>query len=252
VRAIPTPAYLRIADELRRQILDGTLAPGSRLPTIAELSGRYGVSDRTAYEATKVLLNEGLTVSRPGTATVVRDRPAVRRMTRSWYVDPVGGSPWQADMAAQGRTGAWRSRSEPVPARPALAERLRIAAGERVMRTEYTFLADGDPTYLSTSWEPLAITGGTAVMLPEDGPYAGRGVAERMDAIGHAYTHATEEISPRTLTGPEAERLHLRAGTPALLIERTYWEGELPLETADIVIPPSLRPVYQIPRGPGA
>lgn len=253
MRPIPTtPAYLRIADELRRQILDGTLPPGSRLPTLAEISGRFEVSERTAYEATKTLRNEGLTVSKPGAPTIVRERPAVRRMSRSWYVEAPEGSPWKADMAAQGRAGAWQSRSEPVPAPPAVAERLRIAQGERVMRTRYTFTADAAPTYLSTSWETLALTAGTPIMLPEDGPMAGRGVADRMDSIGHRYTHVTEELSPRALTAAEAEALHLRAGVPALLLERTYFEGELPLETADIVIPSSLRPVYLIPRAPQA
>jgi DNA-binding GntR family transcriptional regulator len=250
VRAIPdTPAYQRIADDLRRQILDGELVPGSNLPSLAELAQHYQVSDRTAYEATRVLMREGLIHSRPGAPTLVRERPAAVRMVRSWYRDAPAGSPWHADMAAQGRTGTWEAHSQPVPAPPSIAERLRIAAGERTMRTQYVFLADGQPTYLSTSWEPLAITLGTDIMLPEQGPHAGIGVANRMALIGHAPDQAVEELVPRTLTGPEAARLGLRAGIPVILIERTYWHDDLPLETADIVIPPPYRPRYEIPVG---
>lgn len=36
------------------------------------------------------------------------------------------------------------------------------------MRTRYTFLADGEPVILSTSWESLALTEGTPIMFPEE------------------------------------------------------------------------------------
>lgn len=248
MRPIPdTPAYQRIADELRRQILDGELAPGAQLPSLAELAQHFQVSDRTAYEATRVLMGEGLIHSRPGAPTLVRERPASVRMVRSWYRESPKGSPWHADMAAQGRTGTWEAHSERVPAPPAIAERLHIEPGDRTMRTHYVFLADDQPTFLSTSWEPLALTHGTDIMLPEQGPHAGIGVADRMALIGHKPDMAVEELVPRTLTGPEAASLGLRAGIPIIVIERTYWQGELPLETADIVIPPPYRPRYEIP-----
>jgi GntR family transcriptional regulator len=115
------------------------------------------------------------------------------------------------------------------------------------MRTHYVFLADGQPTFLSTSWEPLALTHGTDIMLPEQGPHAGIGVADRMARIGHQPDMAVEELVPRTLTGPEAASLGLRPGIPVIVIERTYLHGELPVETADIVIPPPYRPRYEIP-----
>jgi DNA-binding GntR family transcriptional regulator len=250
VRPIPdSPVYQRIADELRRQILDGELAPGEQLPSLAELAQRFQVSDRTAYEATRVLMGEGLIHSRPGAPTLVRERPASVRLVRSWYRESPKGSPWHADMAAEGRTGTWEAHSERVPAPSAIAERLHIDPGDSTMRTHYVFLADGQPTFLSTSWEPLALTHGTDIMLPEQGPHAGIGVAERMALIGHQPDLAVEELVPRTLTGPEAASLGLRAGIPIIVVERTYWQGELPLETADIVIPPPFRPRYEIPIG---
>lgn len=251
VRPIATAAYLRIADELRRAILDGTLPPGSPFPTRAEIEHAYHVSSRTAVEATRILLDEGLITSKPGTRSTVRERPTAIRMVRSWYRDAPGGSPWRADMAAQGRIGDWASESTPVGAPPAIAERLRIAAGDRVMRTDYVFTADGEPTYLSTSYEPMALTAGTEMLLPESGPHAGKGVAERMAAIGRAPTLVVEEIVPRTLTGPEAAKLGLRTGIAIVVIERTYWCGDEPVETADIVVPPPYRPRYEIPIGDG-
>jgi hypothetical protein len=50
---------------------------------------------------------------------------------------------------------------------------------------------------LSVSWEPLELTSGTPVMLPEEGPHAGRGVVERMAVIGQQITSAEEVVSAR-------------------------------------------------------
>lgn len=247
MRTIATPAYQSIADDLREQIIDGRLAPGQRLPTQAELCERYDVASATAAKAVDIVLREGLATSKPGAGVFVRPRPAVTRMVRSWYQRPGTGSPWRAEMAATGRVGDWESSSEVVDAPPAVAERLRIETGARVMMTRYTFLLDGEPTYLSTSWEPMAITEGTPVMLPEAGPYAGAGVRDRMIAIGHRPTYCSEEVLPRTLTATEAEKLRLHAGIASLVVQRTYFEGETPLETADIVLPPHYRAVYEIP-----
>jgi GntR family transcriptional regulator len=154
-------------------------------------------------------------------------------------------------MAAQGRTGSWTAQSATTTASPAIAKRLGIEPGAEVMRTAYVMTADGEPAYLSTSWEPTAITGGTPVMLPEAGPYAGTGVQDRMAAIGHAPTRSTEDPAIYYLTTDDAARLGKRAGLPCLLIRRTYYEGDRPLETADIVLPPDIQASYEIPIGNG-
>lgn len=242
------PAYQRIADELRRAIIEGTLAPGSRLPSVPELARTHDVSPRTAYEATKILLTEGLTISKPGSGSIVRQRPAIVRLVRSMYEGNAGkGSPWRAAMAAAGREGSWQCHSQEVHAPPAVAERLRIEAGDRTMRTEYVYLADGEPAYLATSWEPMALTLGTPILLPEDGPHAGKGVADRMAVIGHRPTRWLEELEPRPLTIAEGDLLGLHAGISILVTHRTYYDGDLPVETADIVMPPHYRPVYEGP-----
>ena len=250
MRPIATPKYESIADELREQIIGGALAPGAKLPALSEMKAIHGISDRTAFQAMQILLGDGLVESKPGSGYYVRERPIARRMVRSWYRDSAGqGSPWRADAAAQGIDGSWTSQSKSVTAPPAIAERLRLEPGSRVMRTEYLFTADGAPAYLSTSWEPMALTAGTEILLPEDGEHAGKGVADRFATIGITVTEAREELVPRTLTIGEAQTLRLRPGTPVLLIERTYYAGQKPVETADIVLPPHYRPVYQIPVG---
>lgn len=231
------PAYQRIADELRARIVSGDLPAGSRLPSRRELMETYGVSDTVAIEAVRILVAEGLAEARSGSGTYVRTRPQLRRLTRSWYREARDGSPFRADMAAQQRSGGWRSSSETTEAPPVIAERLAVEPGAPVMRTGYMFTADDEPVMLSTSWEPLELTGGTAIVLPEDGPYAGRGVVERMQAIGISVAVATEIVTARPASGAEAAELGIAAGSIVMVIARTYTTDERPVETADIVVP---------------
>lgn len=248
MRPIAASRYEQIADDLRKAIIDESLAPGTRLPSVRELAATHQVSTRTIVEAERLLLSEGLLTSHQRGATFVRERPAIVRMVRQMYQERAGqGSPWRAEMAAQGRIGDWVSHSQETAAPPAVAERLGIPAGARTMRTQYVFRADGKPVYLSTSWEPLALTLGTDIMLPEAGPHAGKGVEDRMAIIGHQPTRSEEENEARPLTSDEAELLGLHPGIAIIVTHRIYFEGDRPLETADIVLPPHYRPVYQIP-----
>lgn len=229
--------YLKVVDDLRRQIIDGTLAPGDRLPARAQLAEQHHVSENVVRRAVDILMSEGLILTRPGARPTVRERPAVQRLVRSWYREQRGGSPFRADMQAQGRTADWGTRSATGTPPPAIAERLRITTDDGVMRTDYVFTADDQPVMLSTSYEPLDITQGTPVMLPERGPLAGRGVAERMASIEQRVTMATEIVTARPVMQDEAEQLQASAGTIVMVIGRTYWTSDRPVETADIVIP---------------
>ncbi len=104
---------------------------------------------------------------------------------------------------------------------------------------------------MSTSWEPYSITEGTIVVLPEGGPYAGRGVIERMAAIGVVITHAVEQPEPRRATAAEADLLGIQKSALVTHIRRTYIsEDGRPVETADIVVPDAYcEIVYEVPIG---
>jgi DNA-binding LacI/PurR family transcriptional regulator len=63
-----------IAQELRRQITDGTYLSGARLPTRAELTLRYDVSNLTVQRALDRLTNDGFAVPRGRAGTFVAER----------------------------------------------------------------------------------------------------------------------------------------------------------------------------------
>ncbi len=244
--SLDIPLYLQVAEELRRRILDGALPAGSRIPSRVEIAQRYGVSEQVARHAVDVLTLEGFVDKRPGSGSYVRPKSTTRRLSRGRYLRQ--GSPFVHDMEAHGREPSWEASSERTIAPITIAERLGITPGDRVMRTRYRYFADAEPVQLAISWEPLTITGGTPVVLPEEGPYAGHGVIERMDAIGVHITHVAEEISARLPRRTEAEALATPSGISMLLIQRTHYVDELPVETADITIPSDrYRVSYVIP-----
>ncbi|MFF5154960.1 GntR family transcriptional regulator [Streptomyces sp. NPDC000348] len=242
------PAYLRVAGDLRKKIVDGRLPPHTRLPSQARIREEYGVSDTVALEARKVLMAEGLVEGRSGSGTYVRERPVPRRVARSGFRPERGATPFRQEQADAGVRGTWESSSEQTEACGAVAERLGIEPGDRVMRTTYLFREAGEPMMLSTSWEPLALTGRTPVMLPEEGPLGGMGVVERMRAIDVIVDNVTEEVGARPGL---AEELVLLGGVPGhvvLVIQRTYFASGRPVETADVVIPADrYRAAYHLP-----
>nr|WP_203635139.1 GntR family transcriptional regulator [Streptomyces sp. SID10815] len=239
---------MRVAGDLRKKIVDGQLPPHTRLPSQARIREEYGVSDTVALEARKVLMAEGLVEGRSGSGTYVRERPVPRRVARSGFRPAGGATPFRQEQAAVEARGTWESRSAQTEAGGVIAERLGIKPGDRVMRTKYVYRDAGEAMMLSTSWEPLALTGRTPVMLPEEGPLGGMGVVERMRAIDVVVDNVTEEVGARPGL---AEELHTLGGVPGhvvVVVQRTFYASGRAVETADVVIPADrYRVAYHLP-----
>ncbi|MEV2210816.1 GntR family transcriptional regulator [Streptomyces sp. NPDC050997] len=231
--------YLEVADSLRARILGGEWEVGFRLPSRAQLAEEYGVGRNVTQRAMDRLIIEGLLEGRAGSGTYVRKPRERMRMVRSRHRERRGGSPFRADMKERGQAGTWESHSQArVPAPESIAERLAIKPGDLCVTTRYEFLADGRPVQLSESWEPMAITDGTPVVLPEMGPLAGTGVVERMHSIGVQVETAVEVPRPARATQAQANLLGISVGDLVIEIERTYYDTDgRPVETADIVVP---------------
>jgi GntR family transcriptional repressor for pyruvate dehydrogenase complex len=82
------PAYRQVADELRTQIMRGSLAPGARLPAESELTGMFGVSRSTVREALRVLASQHLIDTRRG----VQGGSFVAAPDPARLVEDVGGA----------------------------------------------------------------------------------------------------------------------------------------------------------------
>ncbi|WP_371479410.1 GntR family transcriptional regulator [Kitasatospora sp. NBC_00315] len=244
------PPYQQISDDLRRRVTEGEWGPGERLPSRAQLALAYGVGANVLQRAQERLITEGLLEGRAGSGTYVRTPTERSRMVRTRHGERRGDSPFRADLRERGRTGSWESNSYVrTPAPEHVAARLGIAPGELTVRTCYEFLVDGRPAQLAESWEPMAVTGGTPVLMPEFGPLAGRGVVERMASIGVVVDFAVEVPRPGRATADQANLLGISTGDLVTLVERTYFDPDgRAVETADIVIPDTLWEIaYEFP-----
>ncbi|MER6946535.1 GntR family transcriptional regulator [Nonomuraea sp. NPDC000554] len=65
--------YLQIADDLRKQIRGGSLAPGSPLPSTTRLAEQYDASLSVVKMAVGILRNEGLVIGQQGKGVFVSD-----------------------------------------------------------------------------------------------------------------------------------------------------------------------------------
>ncbi|MEV8604716.1 GntR family transcriptional regulator [Streptomyces griseoviridis] len=263
-RLVRVAAYRRVAEDIRRRIESGEFPPGALLPSRAALATEYAVGANVAAAAVRLLVSEGLARGRTGRGVFVRERTSASTMARSWTHERLQGRlavhpdlrrtgpPAPGD---DGGPGAGSERGVPSSrtegADPDIARRLRVPPGEPVIRSEYQLSNDGLPAMICVSWEPLEITGGTPVSLPGAGPLAGGSVVARMSYIGIRVTRSTETVTARLATPDEAAALDLGRGAAVAAIERTYWAGERPLETADLVVPGDrFHLAYEIPAEP--
>lgn len=258
------PAYLRVLEDLRTRIRDGGLVPGARVPSRNAIIAHYGVGETAAKHALQVLAAEGLIEARAGSGSYVRKAPSARYLEHDRLHfpgspfgidetgDPASGAPVAGPCAA--RLVAWEHRTEYMLPPAQIARRLRQPATSTVTVTRYLMTADGQPVQLATSYEPAALTEGTPVALPEQGPFAGRGVIERMRSIGIDVDEVVEEVCVRTSLLAEAAALAIPAGSAVAVVERVHRSGGQPVETADIVIAARtyrLRYRFAVPGQPG-
>jgi DNA-binding GntR family transcriptional regulator len=75
-RDAPLPLSQQLAGLLRAQIESGERAPGSRLPTIMQLSQEHGVATATVVKALRILKREGLVIGSSGRSLLRQGRAA--------------------------------------------------------------------------------------------------------------------------------------------------------------------------------
>jgi GntR family transcriptional regulator len=233
----PQPRYVEIANDLRAAIERGEYQEGDQLPGENAIIRDYGVARATAREALAVLRHEGLAVARMGAGVFVTSRKRlVRDSTNRYLRSAVSTSQFKTDTTNAQQRAAWEYESTPTTATPRVAKLLGIEPGDPVMETDYRFMSDAQPIQLSRSWEPLAITGGTPIEQPEEGPVTG--VIARMDSIGQHIDRVVEKVTARAAKPDEISRLALpQRNAYVMTIERTFYVGERAVEACDIVFP---------------
>jgi GntR family transcriptional regulator len=164
------PLYRQIAEDLRKQIESGELAPGSQLPTELELREHYGNASRnTVRDAIKWLTTRRLVVTQPGRGTFVVET------TKPFIVplNPAEIAPVESDgfMETARQQGAVPFVSPPrveiQKAREEVPKALGIDDGASVVIRHQERFIDGRPSSLQTSYYPMEFVHAGATRLLE-------------------------------------------------------------------------------------
>ena len=216
------PRYLWLAEQLREPILNGEITPGTRLPSRTRLARSYRVSEQISRTALRLLVTEGLVEARPGSGYFVRTVPETFRLSRT---DATSGS-------GLGQLSRERVSTEQERCTAPLSTRLRLRDGDPVYRTTSRGLSSDRPVTLHRSWEPAILTAGT-LRTPFDATETG--TLERLGAAAFPVDRVVEEVGVRALRDSEAVLLDSAPGVPVLVVERTHYCGDRPVETSDLI-----------------
>jgi DNA-binding GntR family transcriptional regulator len=192
-----------VRSELKRLILGGEFAIGSKLPNEDRLCERFGVSRVTIREAVRGLIEDGLVVRRHGSGTYVTLRPLIRNSLDVNY------SYTEHFQASGFRPGRKLLGLRTRPATDDDAEALGIAAGTPVREIRRVRTADGRPAIYSVDRIPAAL-----LVEPLDrSDYAGSLYRVLTDA-GHPISHAEAILRPAVADKDLARVLDVSPGTP--------------------------------------
>lgn len=232
------PAYRQIADSLRRDITEGELEAGSKLPSERMLIDRFDASRGTVRQALGLLKSEGLIESQHGRGVFVRERPPIRRKAHDRFLRrhrDEGRAAYLAEMQAEGR----EPRVEvfalgETEARGRVAELLDVPQGTTVFHRARRYFSDGTPVETATSYLPLELVEGTRIVEEDTGP---GGIYARLEDEGNRLESFTEEVAARMPHPQEADMLELAPGVPVLHVLRTALRVDgTPVEVCDTLM----------------
>ena len=231
--------YRELADVLRDAISAGEYPPGATLPKQDEIAAEHGVNINTVRKAVAVLEAEGLVDSVRRRGTVVRARPAMRRLGADRYAKSkwkFGLVAFAADREASGQ--AWKPTDQTnqvakTEAAHDVAAALGIEAGSPVYARRRLVKHEGTPTHTLTSYYRPEHVEGTPLVDPRPGPATPGGGFAVLTLQGLEPDHITETIHARMPTPDETETLELPAGEPVMILQRTtYTDSDVPVEYA--------------------
>lgn len=221
--------YLRIAAQLREQIVSGELTPGQRLPTEPQLMGMFGVSRNTARLAVKRLVDEGLVRRVPGRdgGMVVRERVTLTyHASRAEQPDGLRSESdgYFTETQMQGHTPSQTFESRLVALSAELADRLQVSPGASAVLRRCVRSVNDQPSSIQDTYYPMDLAEQVReLMSPTD---IAQGTTRLLAERGHLQVTFRDEIEARMPTPTDAALLGLPAGTPVIYYLRTGYTAQ--------------------------
>ncbi len=204
------PLHERIRSEIEAKILDGTLAPGDRIPTEQELMRAYGCSRMTVSKALSALATSGLIERRKRAGSFVA-QPRVHSMI-------LDIPDLASEVAERGQSYEYRliKRQLRLPAADKANER-ELAKGAQLLELRGLHLADSIPLAVEDRLISLAA-------VPDIGAADLSAQSPGAWLLTHVpWTEAETRISSVNADAETARRLKVSVGTACLSVERWTW-----------------------------
>lgn len=236
---MPGPKYQQIADDLLRQMDQGLLLPGDRLPSEPELCESYGASRNTVRLAIASLVNRGLVVPRQGLGTFVAEEIIPYTVLLSAEQDWQSGTGQSAGyvhaVKLAGRNPeTLRFEVKVQEAADDVAERLDIPPGDPVVVRHAERLIDGQPWSMLSSCYPMDIARGTPL---ERAGSIRHGVIRLLAEMGHPQAGYRDEVTARMPDPAEDNFFRLPAGVPVIIVDRTAYDARRPIRFTRHIYP---------------
>jgi GntR family transcriptional regulator len=250
---VAEPMYQRIAQDLRRKIETGELAPEAQLPTELDLREEYDASRNTIRDAIKVLIREGLVETQPGRGTFVPDKvdPFVTTLTTDPATGFGGGEgvTYMSEVQERKRVPSYsQPQVEMQFADVNVAKRLELEEGAQVVSRHQRRYIDGKPYSLQTSWYPYKFVEDGAVKLQHAVDVQPGVVGYLQEKLGIVQKGYQDLITVRTPNDIEIAFFGLARGSGISICEisRTAFDGEGRPYRLTVTVYPSDRNLFLV------
>lgn len=204
------PLYAAIKHSVTEGIQAGTLKPGDRLPSEAELVEGFGVSRMTANRALRELQKEGVIVRHAGVGSFIAEQQPIGHMIEVRNIADEIRSRGHEYHATVIQNAALRSDGVSSPL-------LGVAIGTAVFHSIIVHYEAGEPLQLEDRYVLAALAPGYCKMdFSENTPNEYLTRIAPIERFEHRVRSILPEPSVRKL-------LHMRVGEPALVMTRRTW-----------------------------
>ena len=210
-RSSPVPLYFQIANKIEQAIIDGVLAPGTRLENELALGDRLNLSRPTIRRALQELVDKGLLVRRRGIGTQVVRRPVTRKVELTSLYDDL--------VTADKKPSTTLLTRQVIGADRRIAEALSVPADSPVLHIQRVRYADGTPLAVLENYLPAQFTGISEEELRTHGLY------QLMRVRGTLIRIAQQRIGARAATAEESRLLEIKAHGAVLTMDRTAFDN---------------------------
>ena len=231
--------YMKVAERIRRAILDGVLEEGEKLAPQRDLAKSEGVSVATLGRALDQLQVEGyITTSRKGTFVANAPEVAPSSYDRITRVLRTGS------VLAEGETMIVTT-AELIKPPQYVAELLDLDEGDQVVRRQWHTGKGAQRTGLFVTWYPAYFAASVPELLSTSGRASAGLLLKIQEATGRRVTNGRDDIHGRDADAREANFLGLKIGAPILAGVHRLWDDRGVIEYGEWCLPSRLAVGYE-------